>query len=1041
MSPKKSDRVEALVKQTLDLPPKDRAAFIKSIRLEDESLGRELAALVEDNQKTDPMDEPAPDPRDLSSRSSRFFTEGELVLDRFRIVRFLGRGGMGEVYEARDLQLGQVALKTIRSKGFIGGQDLARFRREVQLARKVTDKHVCRIYDLFTIPARDGRPSASFLTMEYLPGETLADRLARDGALPLDQAESIALQCCSALQAIHDSGVIHRDFKSRNIMLVPRNGKTHAVVMDLGLAGEAAAASDDEPGLTKPGAIMGTPENMAPEQFQGQTVTSAADIYALGIVFYELVTGKHPFSASTPLAAAILRARRSVAASSVREGLPACWDVVINRCLEYEPGQRWGSPRQVAEALQKPVPLDVRPLTRTWFSPWRRFGLTAILLVAAAAGLLWYKYPYSPPPAEAQRWYTRGIAAIREGTYFKAVNALEQAIQLDPSFALAHARLADAWSELDFTPKAQDEILQASSLESRHGLPDIDHSYLDAVRSTLTYDYDAAVSDYRKILAQSPDTEKAFGYVDLGRIHEKQLKLLDAAKDYQEAARLAPEDPAPFVRLGMLRNRQGNGAEGERAFAQADDLYRASSNVEGRGEIAYQRGYFAMLRGDTARARDDFARSFRTAQDIDSVQLEIRTLIRMSVLEYQVDNNEKAVELAEKSLALAREKHLEYWNIDALVRLGNAYYAMGDSARGEQSLQDALQQASEGKKERLAALACWSLASIRDGQDKPEETIEYAQKALVYYQRAGFVSESTLALTLIARSYEKKGEFAQVLQRATGTLDVARKINNPIGIMHAEELIGKVNLSLENYPEALAHYQAALASARSVNQAVDYQMRHCAEALWRLGRYAEAKDMLASIPPAAAEQPAVAVNVDLINGEILLSRLDSREAFEIARRKLSEPSLNPSDRFDFELLGGTAASQTPIPSQALVLCRQALDQAEKKKDVELTAQAELCLANADVKARDYKDALPLAESAERFFAKSEQTESHWRALLTLARTYRESGNSTQAKKISSEAIDILNACGHNWGDLAFETYCKRPDIRAQRVELIRLVQS
>ncbi len=302
-----------------------------------------------------------------------------MLLDRFRIVRFIGRGGMGEVYEAEDLHLGRIALKTIRTDLAGKAQVLARFRQEVQMARKVTSTSVCRIHELFTLPPGDRRGAAAFLTMEFLEGVTLAERLERDGPLPLEEAEATALQLCAAVRAIHDAGVIHRDLKSRNVMLVPRNGTTQAVVMDLGLARESAVAPDGEAGLTVPGAVLGTPQYMAPEQFEGTQVTPATDIYALGVLLYEVATGKTPFRGATPMGMAVRRAKRPTPASSVREKLPRHWDAVINRCLEFDPALRYQAANDVAEALRGRRVLRV----------WRMVGYAAaaLLVAAAAAGI------------------------------------------------------------------------------------------------------------------------------------------------------------------------------------------------------------------------------------------------------------------------------------------------------------------------------------------------------------------------------------------------------------------------------------------------------------------------------------------------------------------------------------------------------------------------------------------------------------------------------------------------------------------------------
>lgn len=387
MTPDKYARLKGLFERALETSPRHREVMIEKVRQADEELGRELEALLaahtdsgEDGTGTDrthSMDRPVFEFHGPSDREKPSFAKDELLLERFRIVRFIGRGGMGEVYEAEDMEVGRVALKTIRADLAARAGMMERFRQEVQLARKVTSTNVCRIHDLFPFPAGDRRSAAAFLTMEFLEGVTLADRIDSQGALPLPEAEATALQLCAALQAIHEAGVIHRDIKGRNVMLAPRNGVTQAVVMDLGLARESATKADGGiTGLTVPGAVMGTPNYMAPEQFEGAQATPATDIYALGVVLYEMVTGKLPFEGSTPMQAAVRRAKSPPPPSSLRGKLPRQWDEVIGRCLEYEPGKRYQSGSEVAEALRgrRPVRLGA-------------YAATAVLLAASVAGV------------------------------------------------------------------------------------------------------------------------------------------------------------------------------------------------------------------------------------------------------------------------------------------------------------------------------------------------------------------------------------------------------------------------------------------------------------------------------------------------------------------------------------------------------------------------------------------------------------------------------------------------------------------------------
>ena len=215
------------------------------------------------------------------------FRQGEVIAGRYRIVRVAGIGGMGVVYEVEDLELGErVALKTLHAGPGADEQEVARLRREAQLSRRVTHPNVCRIYDA----GRHGE--IIFVTMELLEGETLSEHLVARGRLAPDSAANILRQICAGLQAAHDAGVIHRDFKSGNVMLVTRGSDTRAVITDFGLARQSGPALD---AFASHGRIAGTPAYMAPEQIQGAALTPAVDIYALGVVAFELVTGETPF--------------------------------------------------------------------------------------------------------------------------------------------------------------------------------------------------------------------------------------------------------------------------------------------------------------------------------------------------------------------------------------------------------------------------------------------------------------------------------------------------------------------------------------------------------------------------------------------------------------------------------------------------------------------------------------------------------------------------------------------------------------------------
>lgn len=279
------------------------------------------------------------------------FRPGDLLAHRYRIVRFLAQGGMGEVYEAEDTELLEhVALKTISAQAGADEAAKDRFKREIFLARKVTHPNVCRIFDLGQHRSEDGRPDVTFLTMELLKGETLAGRLRRTGRLATTEALPIASQIAWALQAAHKVQVVHRDLKSENIYLVEDNGKLRAVVTDFGIA--RGGREDRFAALVTGTDIVGTPAYMAPEQVESLPVTAAADIYAFGVVLYEMVTGQLPFEGDNPITVAAKRLQERPRPPHTHvPDLDARWERTILRCLERTPEKRFQSAAEVIDAL------------------------------------------------------------------------------------------------------------------------------------------------------------------------------------------------------------------------------------------------------------------------------------------------------------------------------------------------------------------------------------------------------------------------------------------------------------------------------------------------------------------------------------------------------------------------------------------------------------------------------------------------------------------------------------------------------------------
>jgi serine/threonine protein kinase/tetratricopeptide (TPR) repeat protein len=356
----------------LDQPESARNDFVRRECKGDTELAAEvLKLLVADGQAGSFLDRPAvatlPSRAELSRGYS--LTAGNILSGRFEILRFIGQGGMGQVFEALDLELkARVALKAIRPDISSDPRTLSRFRREVQLTRRITHPNVCRTFDIerHSFTADDGTSSdIIFLTMELLEGETLAELLRRKGRLTVAEARPLVLQTIEALGAAHTAGIVHRDFKPSNVLLVPSNtpakgssiSTLRVVVTDFGLARAVAAdeqmsAEQATSSLTANQGMMGTLIYMAPEQFERGESSVATDIYSLGLVLFEMITGQRPFADDIPFAEAAKRLKQpALSAAGLVPDLDSTWDAAISRCLALEAKDRFANVRELADAL------------------------------------------------------------------------------------------------------------------------------------------------------------------------------------------------------------------------------------------------------------------------------------------------------------------------------------------------------------------------------------------------------------------------------------------------------------------------------------------------------------------------------------------------------------------------------------------------------------------------------------------------------------------------------------------------------------------
>jgi Flp pilus assembly protein TadD/predicted Ser/Thr protein kinase len=302
---------------------------------------------------------------------------GDVLGGRFRIESLIGIGGMGVVYRAHDLSLEiDVALKLLRPDLARRPEAFKNFRQELLLARQVSSPHVVRIHD---IAEHDGR---WFISMDYIRGESLADRLDHTRRLPVEQVITITRGLLDGLGAAHQRGVVHRDLKPANVLL----DEDHAYITDFGVARILGTT-----GMTQTGMIIGTPEYLSPEQARGTTIDARSDLYAVGLIFYEMLAGELPFSGGTPAEAVVQRILRPPPSlAKMRPDLPAWLHAFSERLLKVNPAHRFGSARETLRALEtQRVPRP--PLNRRALS----FAILAVLVLAGARTWLWL-HPWTP---------------------------------------------------------------------------------------------------------------------------------------------------------------------------------------------------------------------------------------------------------------------------------------------------------------------------------------------------------------------------------------------------------------------------------------------------------------------------------------------------------------------------------------------------------------------------------------------------------------------------------------------------------------------
>ena len=888
---------------------------------------------------------------------------------------------------------------------------ISRFKREIQLARKIGHPHVCRVFDLARHPADGSSPNpALFLTMEFLEGETLAERMDREGRIAPAEALRLLAQMADALDAAHRAGIIHRDFKPGNVMLVP--GDRGAVVTDFGLARSVEFAGDTT--ATASGQLVGTIDYMAPELFTGEPATPASDQYALALVAYKMVSGKLPFQSDSPLAGVVRRAGQKP--PSVREP----WDHAFARALDPDPTHRFATCTAFVDALSgrsQSVTLNLPRLSRR---KWAAVIAAALVLVAAPFAWRAWQRARSRPSPEAENFYEQGVADLHAGAYFAASKALIEAINLSPHFTLAHARLAEAWNALDLSEKATQEMLIVRR-QDLSALSRLEKLQVDAVDFTITREFSKSEAKYEEILKTAADNRSA-RYVDLGRAYEQSAKIDKAIEAYRKAAEGPTRSAAAWLRLGAIYGRSPDNSSSasrtSQAFEEAARMYQLSNNLEGLTELDLQWGIVENRRGHLAEGATHLQNALDASRRAGNLAQEIRVALQLASNAYLRGDSGAAERYAAEALDRAQASGMENQASSGFVTLGNAYLAKRVWDGAERAFLRGLELARRGGSPRLVALSMLSLASVHSQQKQPDKVAAEAQTALEYFQSNHWSSETFNCLLLLARSQRDRGDYNAALAASQRMLQTAEANDDRGQKAIAHELLGSISAEEENYPEAAAHQQENLKLTMDPSR-IGYAQVVLGDTFRVLGRLNESQRLFDEAEKNSERFPALRVPLLRARADLALAHGRNPEAIVIARRALAL-NADQSELVSAELNGiiASALTRSGNPREAVRYAKQSLDATRRITSVYSSLEANTVLLFALVETGDHAGAREVYDAIVRGL--DTHPETRWRILALMSRI---------EPLYQTQAQNALEALRQKWGDDAFQRYTERKDIQ------------
>ncbi|MCA1639520.1 MAG: protein kinase, partial [Acidobacteria bacterium] len=968
------------------------------------------------------------------------------------------------VYVAQDTELNRkVAIKLLPEEFTKDKERVQRFRQEAQAASKLNHPNIITIHKI-------GQTKENhYMVTEFVDGITLREVINKK--MSIHEVLEIITQVTSALKAAHNAGIIHRDIKPENIML-RRDG--YVKVLDFGIAKLVEQENLDPFEITsfhtQTGLLLGTPNYMSPEQVEGDHIDARTDLFSLGSLLYECLTNKPAFQGKTitKILTEIVKVDPPNPSKFNSQISPEL-DKITLKLLKKNPNERYQTAdeiiadlNEIKTKLQNLEQFPTKPSKRkinlrnlkvlNSISKYNYKSPTTLLLLPILIAFLLFAYfqlrstaSYSTQNSEALKLFNSGTEALRDGTYFKASKMLEDAIKLDNKFMLANARLAEAWMELDYVGRAQNELLKVRNLQQEQTrwssfsfVQNEESLYIDAVSAIVLRDFPKALSIYETIARLSP--EEPYVYVDLGRSYEKNEEIEKAVENYEKAASLNPQNGGAFLRLGILLNRKTEFQKAFEAFDRAENIYDRQSNDEGVAEVRMQRGASLNSQEKLDAARTQFEQVINAPRA--SKYQQIRAMLQISSACCSEGKTTCAEDYASRAIKLAKEERMENLATNGLIDLGNSFLARAEYNKAEQNFQQALEFARKDEGSHNEARALLALGSLSLQQNKPQEAQNYVKQALPFYQKGGYkkqVSQANLILGLASLKHKDYNTALQAFEEVEHSEDASDRA-------FAHLSIGTVLMRQEKYPQALRRFEQSYKLYESIGNSsyIAYSLHSLGDVQCQLGNFEDAKAKLIKAEELANEKdsslPELLNDIQLVNAQIALSEQNFAQAVKFA--ELISTKTNPAIAFDiYRIIGLAQTRQNLKDSEGVKNCSKALHEATKMEDPRAIYTAKLALAEAYLNVGNHLDALEITLQANEYFVIAGLEESSWRALLIAASASQQKGDRVNAKEYAAKALETLSKLQANWGEEHFKTYLEKPDVKVYFRQAGELMQS